>query len=205
MSKSRDHWQGIYASKKPDQVSWFQESATRSLELIKSLKPTPDVPLIDIGGGASRLADGLIEAGFTDISVLDLAEGALNYSRERLGSRAENVTWIHSDVLRFEPRRDYWIWHDRAFLHFLTRPEDQRAYVALLNKALKKGGFAIFAPFAEDGPEKCSGLEVCRYDFARIDRLISPGFKLITQSKESHITPAGKEQRFNYFLFEKTA
>ncbi len=205
MSKQRDHWQGIYASRKPEQLSWFQASSDKSLAMIASLRPLPEAPIIDVGSGASRLVDGLLDAGFNDVSILDLAEGALNYSRERLGERAEKVTWIHSDVLHFEPRRHYAVWHDRAMLHFLTRPEDQRAYVAILNKALSKGSFAIFAPFAEDGPEKCSGLDVCRYDASGMIRLLGPGYKLVTQSREDHITPSNKEQRFNYFLFEKTA
>ena len=156
-SESRKaHWQNVYSKKGENEVSWFQENPAPSLELIAQVDATPTSAILDIGGGASRLVDHLIDRGFQDVTVLDLSEAALEAAKARLGSHAAQVHWIVADATVWEPQRAYNIWHDRATFHFLTEDRDRAAYVARLERALKMGGYAI-ATFALDGPERCSG------------------------------------------------
>ena len=175
----QNHWENVYASKGENQVSWFQETPAISLELIALAGANRSSGIIDIGGGASRLADCLVSQDYEDVTVLDLSAAALAAAQSRMGEKANRVTWIAADVTSWEPTRTYDIWHDRAAFHFLTLAEDQAAYVARLRRALRPGGHAIIGTFALDGPERCSGLVVSRYDATSLAATLGSGFELI--------------------------
>jgi SAM-dependent methyltransferase len=175
----QDHWRNVYATKRENEVSWFQDSAVPSLELIEGIGATPHSHVIDIGGGASRLVDALTAKGFNHLAVLDLSEAALRSAQARLGASAAKVEWIVADVAAWEPRRLYDVWHDRAAFHFLTEAADRAAYVERLRRALRPGGHAIIATFAPDGPERCSGLPVMRYDAVSLSKTLGPPFDLM--------------------------
>ncbi len=160
------HWENVYGTKAENEVSWFQESPVPSLELIDLARPAPAAAIVDIGGGASHLVDELIDRGFTDVTVLDLSEAALDAARTRLGDKAGRARWIAADVTKWSPARLFDIWHDRAAFHFLTTEADQAAYVERLGKAVRPGGHVIIGTFAMNGPERCSGLPVVRHDAA---------------------------------------
>lgn len=197
------HWENVYASKGEADVSWFQETPALSVELMELVGATPDSAIIDIGGGASRLVDALVARGFKDLTVLDLSSAALAASRKRLGSQSDQVAWIAADITEWEPSRAYDIWHDRAAFHFLTDRADQAAYVARLESALRQGGHAIIGTFAPDGPEKCSGLPVVRYDATSLQEVLGPGFALVDSRRYNHTTPMGATQKFHFSTFRR--
>jgi trans-aconitate methyltransferase len=199
------HWQGIYTSKGEAEVSWFQESPAISLEMIELAGASPATAIIDIGGGASRLADALLDRGFQAVSVLDLSAAALETAKARLGGRASQIEWIVADITAWEPTRSYDVWHDRAAFHFLTEERDRAAYVARLVKAVTPGGHAIIATFAPDGPERCSGLPVMRYDAESLAAVVGDAFTLVTSRRHEHTTPWGATQRFQFSLFRRRA
>jgi SAM-dependent methyltransferase len=203
-SESRQaHWENVYTSKSENEVSWFQESPALSLALITALGAAANSAIIDIGGGASRLVDHLIEHGFHDVTVLDLSAAALEAAKARLGERAARAHWLVADATTWQPSRNYDIWHDRAAFHFLTEERDRAAYIARLTQALKIGGHAIIATFALDGPEKCSGLPVMRYDAARLGQTLGAGFKLLQSLGNDHATPWGSHQQFQFSVFQR--
>ncbi len=194
---SKDHWERVYARKATTAVSWFQEQAATSLRLIQATGLPVEASILDVGGGASVLVDDLLAAGYRDLTVLDLSGAALAAARARLGVRAEPVRWIEGDITRVElPAAAFDLWHDRAVFHFLTDPEDRRAYVRQLEHALKPGGHLIIATFAEDGPERCSELPVMRYSATRLAKEFAAGFSLQHAEKEAHHTPGGAVQSF---------
>jgi SAM-dependent methyltransferase len=197
------HWQSVYSAKAPSELSWHQDSLRVSLELIARAGIAREAAIIDVGGGASRLVDDLLGAGYSDISVLDISRRALDAARARLGARAKRVHWIAADITHWRPDRQYKFWHDRAVLHFLTDPADQEAYGAALRAALAPGGHAIVAGFAPGGPEKCSGLPIVQHDFESVSRILGGGFELVADEPETHITPRGTRQAFRYFLFHR--
>ena len=200
----QDHWDNVYTTKGENEVSWFQESPAPSLELMTIAGATLRSRVIDVGGGASRLADALLELGLQEVTVLDLSEAALAAAKSRLGTRAGQIEWIVADVTTWEPPlHAYDLWHDRAAFHFLTGESDQAAYVANLTKVLKLGGHAIIATFAPDGPERCSGLPIVRYDAETLARVLGAGFKLVESRRHAHRTPWGSEQRFQFSLFRR--
>ena len=199
----KEHWEKIYAEKKPGEVSWFQQNPEKSLELILSISSPQDDRIIDVGGGASVLVDKLLKNGFHFISVLDISEKALQYTKERLGSLADKITWITEDVTTFNPTANFDLWHDRAVFHFLTEKEDREKYVSAVKKSLKKDGYLIIATFAKDGPDKCSNLPVRQYDLALVQEELGNDFQLVRETFETHVTPWGKPQKFSYFLFKK--
>ena len=203
MLDRKKHWEKIYGEKKPDEVSWYQAHPQRSLELIRQAGVAKDGRVIDVGGGASRLVDLLLDEGFRHVSVLDISAGALRYAQERLGSRKKDVTWIESDVTESPLEGIYDLWHDRAVFHFLTEEGDRSKYLDGVRKALKSGGHLILAAFALDGPEKCSGLPVRRYDAALLRETLGADFDLLREIPESHKTPWETEQKFNYFLLKR--
>jgi trans-aconitate methyltransferase len=198
-------WESVYTQKGEDEVSWFQESPAQSLELIAEVGANPDTAIIDIGGGASRLVDSLVAKGFRSVTVLDLSEAALKAAQERLGQDAASVRWLVADATIWEPSQDYDVWHDRAAFHFLTEKKDRAAYVSRLRRALKVGGHAIIATFALDGPEKCSGLSVVRYDAASLGQTFGPEFRLIHTLRDEHTTPWGSQQIFQFSVFRREA
>ena len=201
MTDRRAHWEQVWRTKAPDQVSWYQREPAVSLELIAAAGIARDAGIIDVGGGASVLVDRLLDLGYTHLAVLDVAGAALQASRARLGPRAANVEWHEADVTSFEQPRRYGLWHDRAVFHFLTEAADRRSYVATLRKALKPGGSVVIAAFAPDGPPKCSGLDVMRHDEGSIGAELGPGFRLQEVRRETHRTPWQAEQRFIYCRF----
>lgn len=198
-SESKAHWEQVYRDKSPLDVSWYQSSPTLSLELILASGVGHGAPLIDVGGGASTLVDHLLDAGFTDVSVLDISTRALAHARQRLGDRAQQVHWIESDITRFAPDTSYRLWHDRAVFHFLTEAEDRRRYREVLERALVADGQLIIGTFAPGGPVRCSGLPIIQYDAARLQETLGECFTLIETRAEVHGTPAGKDQLFNFF------
>jgi SAM-dependent methyltransferase len=207
MNASRQaHWERVYTSKRENEVSWFQENPAPSLDLIAKAAATTVSSVIDVGGGASRLIDALVENGFRDVTVLDLSDAALMAAKARLLSRADQVQWVVADVTEWEPHGlIYDIWHDRAAFHFLTEERDRMAYVKRLIKAVKPGGHAIIATFAPDGPERCSGLPVQRYDAESLRRVVGGAFELIETLRHEHRTPWGSEQHFQFSLFRRGA
>jgi SAM-dependent methyltransferase len=203
-SESRQaHWQNVYTKKSENEVSWFQENPAPSLELIGQVGATSTSAIIDIGGGASRLVDNLVELDFENVTVLDLSEAALEAAKDRLGGRATRVQWIVADATVWEPREAYDIWHDRAAFHFLTEERDRAAYIARLEGALKVGGHAIIATFALDGPERCSGLAVVRYDPASLGQTLGRTFQLVDTRQHAHATPWGSNQSFQFSVFRR--
>lgn len=195
------HWQNVYQTKGERDVSWFQEIPTISLDLIRATGVDANASIIDIGGGASRLADALVTKGFRSVTVLDVSEKALAASRDRLGPMAKHMTWIVADVTAWRPDNSYDLWHDRAAFHFLTEPRDRTAYAECVRKAVRPGGHVIIGTFAPDGPERCSGLPVIRHDAASISEALGPSFKLIESRRHDHQTPGGTIQRFQFSWF----
>jgi SAM-dependent methyltransferase len=195
------HWENVYETKGEREVSWFQESPAPSLELIVLVGATPSSAIIDIGGGASRLVDGLLAQGYRDLTVLDLSSAALATARERLARDADRAKWVVADVTTWRPSERYDVWHDRAAFHFLNAPEEQAAYVGCLRQALKPGGHAIIGTFALDGPEKCSGLPVTRHSAKTIGELLGPDFKLVDNRRHQHATPWQSVQNFQFSTF----
>lgn len=201
----KHHWEQVYSTKAADSVSWFQERADQSLWFIHNTGLGKDAAIIDVGGGASRLVDDLVAEGYTDLTVLDLSSAALAVARKRLGNRAEGVHWLEGDITRTDfPAHRFDLWHDRAVFHFLTDPRDRHAYIERVMHSVRPGGHVVIATFAENGPEKCSGLPVARYEPETLHAEFGDAFELVAHEKESHQTPAGSIQQFVYCHCRKT-
>lgn len=200
----KGHWEGVYTTKGESEVSWYQAEPRLSLDLIEVADGGRRGRIIDVGGGASLLVDRLLDRGFSRVAVLDLSDAALAKSRDRLGKRAGEVEWIVADIARVEGIGTFDLWHDRAVFHFLTDPEDRRRYVDLARRTIPAGGHLLIATFADDGPTKCSGLDVCRYDARSLAGELGEGFALIADAKETHTTPWEATQSFVYGLFRRT-
>lgn len=197
--QSTEHWERVYATKSAESVSWYQPHADQSLALIRGTGTPRTGSIIDVGGGASTLADDLLADGYTSVTVLDLSASALEAARQRLGARAVSVSWRVGDVTSVQlPEHSYDVWHDRAVFHFLTAEQDRRAYVAQLRRSVKPLGHVIVATFAEDGPSQCSGLPVMRYSPEALHAQFGESFALLRQERESHHTPFGTVQKFIY-------
>ena len=194
----KTHWESVYGARKFTDVSWYQVRPETSLAFIEASGLSKDAPLVDVGGGASTLVDCLLERGFTDLTVVDIAEAALQQARARLGASAGDVDWQVADVLEFRPPRQYALWHDRAVLHFLTDATDRDRYCQSLHRALEPGGHLVLATFGTEGPQKCSGLPVRRYDVAMLSELLGAEFTNADDAIEIHKTPGGGEQQFLY-------
>lgn len=193
------HWEQVYASRQPTEVSWFQEHAVRSLRLIAGTAVPKSAAIIDVGGGASVLVDDLLATGYANVTVLDLSPTALSAARTRLGARASRVAWLEGDITTIRlPVHAFDVWHDRAVFHFLTTAEQRQAYVRQVLCAVKPGGHVIVSTFAEDGPLQCSGLPVMRYSAAGLHAEFGSPFELLGHEREEHLTPAGKTQNFIY-------
>lgn len=199
MRNARTHWQKVYSDKRPTEVSWYQPEAVLSLRLIRGAAPDSSAAIIDVGGGASTLVDGLLAAGYSRITVLDVSGAALAQATARLAEKAARVTWLEVDVLDAElPAGAFDVWHDRAVFHFLTDIADRRRYVEQVRASVRLGGSVVVATFASDGPKKCSGLDVARYDPQGIHDEFGPDFQLLESVREEHQTPGGVVQPFIY-------
>jgi SAM-dependent methyltransferase len=199
----QEHWDRIYSTYPPEELSWFQRHPALSIELIGRAAAGRKVSIIDVGGGDSLLVDGLLALGYEDLTVLDVSPAALDRARRRLGDKAESVDWIASDVTRYRPERRFDLWHDRAVFHFLTEADDRLRYVEVMKRALGEGGRAVVSAFSPDGPSKCSGLEVRRYSAAALSEELGPSFELVESRQQAHQTPAGKSQSFAYGRFAR--
>lgn len=196
----KEHWDSIYRSKSEEEMSWTQPEPHISLKLIREVCSSGQV--IDVGGGTSVLAERLLEQGYK-VTVLDISEAAIERSRKRLGAKENNIKWIVADVSA-EPSLDPCdVWHDRAVFHFLTDPGDRAAYRKLLLQSVPVGGYAVIGSFAPDGPQKCSGLEVRRYDGPMLAGELGLQFTLLKSEPEMHMTPWGKQQSFQFSLFKR--
>ena len=203
MSDRTTHWQNVYATKGETEVSWFQDSPAISHEMIRAASPNYDAAIIDIGGGASRLVDALLQDGYRDLAVLDLSANALDAAKKRIGASASAVDWIVADATTWRPVKSYDVWHDRAAFHFLTDPRDRAAYVERLRFAVAPSGHVVIATFALDGPEKCSGLPVQRHDSASLSAELGPEFELVETRSEIHHTPWQSTQAFQFSRFRR--
>lgn len=196
-----DHWDEVYRTKADADVSWYQESPDVSLELLAGIDGVGS--LVDVGGGTSRLVDALLERGW-DVAVLDVSEAALDRARQRLGSLADRVSWVVSDVTSWRPPRTFDVWHDRAVFHFLTDPGDVDRYRTVLAQAVRPGGYAVLATFAADGPPTCSGLPVQRYDADALAGVFVDQWTVVTSRRHVHVTPWGAQQPFTWLLLRRT-
>jgi hypothetical protein len=203
MIGARAHWNTTYTNKTDTQVSWYQPNPERSLALIRSAVSSRSAGIIDVGGGTSRLVDSLLADGYSDLTVLDVSEVALDRSKARLGEAAGKVTWITADVTQWRPQRTWGVWHDRAVLHFLTDRAAQDAYIAALKRGTATGSAVIMATFALSGPERCSGLPVQRYSPQTLAERFGPDFTLYAEAAETHPTPFGTTQEFCYAAFRR--
>lgn len=196
---TKDHWETVYQTKAPDAVSWYAPHLDTSLRLIERAAPDKDAAIIDVGGGEATLVDDLLAHGYSRISVLDISQAAVDVARRRLGRDAARVDWRVADVTQADlPAQYYDVWHDRAVFHFLTDPQQRIAYVRQVARAVKRGGHVIVATFGPQGPEKCSGLQVVRYDSSSLHEQFGGQFKLLDSSTEIHQTPFGTTQQFLY-------
>jgi len=197
----RAHWEHVYQTKRPDQVSWFQAEALLSRQLIEEVAPDRSAHIIDVGAGASTLVDGLVRAGYRNVTVLDISPAALDIAQRRLGLDAASVRWLADDVLSATlERASLDVWHDRAVFHFLTDPADRSRYVAQVRSAVRPGGYVLVATFAEDGPTRCSGLDTARYSPDALHREFGDAFALVDSRREVHSTPSGAQQAFTYCI-----
>jgi 2-polyprenyl-3-methyl-5-hydroxy-6-metoxy-1,4-benzoquinol methylase len=195
------HWEKVYDSKAPDAVNWYRPHLELSLELIRRAAPEPSASIIDVGGGESTLVDDLIGHGYENITVLDISRLAIEITRKRLGAASSRVHWLVADITdtQLEPVA-YDLWHDRAVFRFLTAPDARVAYVRQVANAVKPGGHVIVSTFGPEGPTKCSGLNVVRYDAEKLNGEFGVHFQLLDSSKELHRTPFGTVQQFLYCL-----
>jgi 2-polyprenyl-3-methyl-5-hydroxy-6-metoxy-1,4-benzoquinol methylase len=197
------HWAQVWTDRDPTEVSWHQVVPTRSLALVQQVAPDRDARIVDVGGGASTLVDHLLEAGYRDVTVVDVAARAMERARERLGARATQVRWVTADVTTLDLGGPVDVWHDRAVFHFLTADADRQRYLDRLLAHVPVGGHVVLATFSLAGPETCSGLPVRRYDAAGLAAVIGPAFTLVTSVEETHRTPAGHPQAFVYVVLRR--
>ena len=199
----KDHWENVYNTKKENQVSWFQSTPQKSIDLIKSINLDLKSNIIDVGAGDSRLVDNLISLGFKNITVLDISSKSIEKAKIRLGEKSELINWVESDINDFQSDAKYDLWHDRAAFHFLKSTENIKSYVNLVNKLINNKGYLILATFSKKDPLKCSGLEISQYDSKGISELFE-NFNLNHSEIYIHKTPFNTNQEFIYNILSKT-
>lgn len=193
------HWERVYGTKAPTEVSWFSPHLQTSLSLIERVAGERSASIIDVGGGESTLIDDLIARGYSNVTVLDISRTAIEHTKQRLGSASDGVKWLIADITQADlPARSYDVWHDRAVFHFLTERAERLSYVRQVASAVRSGGHVIVGAFGPEGPNKCSGLDVMHYDAESLHGEFGPRFRLIGSSKELHETPSGSTQQFLY-------
>lgn len=202
-SDEQKHWVQVYEEKAPTEVSWYQASPEPSLRALSRFGASASSSFIDVGGGASNLVDALLEHGWQDITVLDIAASALEVAKARIGQLADKVHWEVADITKWHPARRFDVWHDRAVFHFLTEPQQREAYRQALSQGVVVGGLVIIATFALDGPERCSDLPVQRYDAPGLADEMGNMLRLIDAWREQHVTPWGAKQSFNWCAFRR--
>ena len=196
---AKNHWEKIYSTKAPDAVSWYRAHLETSLALIERAAGAISASIVDVGGGESTLVDDLLARGYQNITVLDISETAIDATKKRLGTAAEHVSWLVGDITKIQlAPNTYDLWHDRAVFHFLITPEQRAAYVRQVAAAVRPGGHVIVSTFGPEGPTKCSGLDVVRYDEESLHKQFGVRFRLEESSKELHQTPFGTTQQFLY-------
>ena len=203
MKDRKTHWETIYQTKKPTDVSWYQPKPTTSLNFISELNLKKDAKIIDIGAGESFLADFLLADGFTDLTILDISGEALDHARSRLAEKAKILKWITADISHFVPEEKYDLWHDRAAFHFLTEEIQVQNYLKTLINSINPGGYVILGTFSDKGPAKCSGIEIQQYSIAEMSDLLSDSFQKLHCENIDHITPSGAVQNFTFCSFQK--
>lgn len=201
MNSRKEHWEKVYATKQPHEVSWTQEKPKTSLDFFQSFKLDKNAKIIDIGGGDSKLVDYLLDEGYENISVLDISSNAIERAKQRLGDKATKVNWIVSDVTEFKPNEKYDCWHDRATFHFLTKNEEVNSYLEIAQKAINS--YMVIGTFSENGPKKCSMLDVHQYTEDELQIQLEKGFEKIKCVNEDHITPFNTTQNFLFCSFKR--
>lgn len=199
----KEHWEKVFATKQETEVSWFQKNPKTSVQFFINYKISKDAKIIDIGGGDSYLIDHLLNLGYTNLSLLDISENAINRIKKRLGKKAEKVTFIISDVLDFKPENTFDVWHDRASFHFLTSKEDISKYNLIVSQAIAKNGYLFVGTFSENGPLKCSGLEIFQYSESKFNAVFGNDFNILNCFTENHQTPFETIQNFIFCSFLK--
>jgi SAM-dependent methyltransferase len=199
---STAHWDSVWQTRRADDVSWHQPDPELSRRLIRQLS-TPSSSVVDVGGGASRLVDHLLADGYEDVTVIDIADAALEQARRRLADREAMVTWITGDITEHDFGRTFDVWHDRAVFHFMTDDAERERYLGTMRLSLVSGALAILATFAPDGPDRCSGLPVRRYGEAEMTAVLGDGFEPVSHHREMHMTPAGAPQSFVYGVYRR--
>lgn len=197
------HWQALYSAKKHNELTWYQNTPQVSLDFIKDLHLDKSADLLDVGAGASKWVDYLLQEGYTNLSVLDISASALKQSQSRLDKHSAKVTWLCGDITKYQFNKNFRLVHDRAVFHFLTNEESRKKYIKNISSVLHSGSYFVISTFAEDGPLKCSGLEVIRYSKSKLIKEFEPFFKCIHFKKELHKSPKNMEQKFNYWVFQK--
>lgn len=203
-STAEQHWDEVYETKGPREVSWYQREPKMSLVLIEELDLALDAAIVDVGAGTSSLAARLLARGLGDITVLDLSARALELARAEQGADTARVTWLQQDLLSWSPRRQYDLWHDRAVFHFLVDPAERARYTEILRSATRPGGKVIVGTFAADGPTTCSSLPVARYDAEQLASAFGESFTLLATRREEHRTPTSSVQPFTWITLERT-
>ena len=199
MDQKKKHWENVFQTKTPQEVSWTEAYPEKSIELIQSFNLDKSSSIIDIGGGDSLLVDALLELGFTDLTVLDISEKALKRAQKRLGERAQYIHWIESDILDFNPTKNYTLWHDRASFHFLTASRDIKKYTEIVTQSYAK--HLVIGTFSTSGPEKCSGLLITQYDCKKLKNCFSSYYNQVDCIEIKHITPFNSKQDFIFSRF----
>jgi SAM-dependent methyltransferase len=202
-ASDQKHWDAIYSTKSEEEVSWFQPYPKTSMEFVELFRLPLDANIIDIGGGDSHFVDALLDKGFENIYVLDISAAAIEKTKRRLGERSSKIHWIVSDVTEFKPPVRFDLWHDRAAFHFLTTEDKIYKYVSIAEEAIRQNGYLILGTFSEDGPEKCSGLEIKKYSEASMSARFEVSFQRIKCVHEDHITPFDTVQNFLFCSFQK--
>lgn len=200
----KQHWEKVYRTRTPEQLSWTQAVPQTSLDFIDLFRLPADAPILDVGGGDSRLVDYLLDEGFLNITVIDISEEALQRARIRLGEKAEKVKWIVSDITEFHPDGAYALWHDRATFHFMTTSSQVTRYLAAASMAVAAGGYAVIGTFSENGPHRCSGLPVRQYSEEELGDALKRNFEKIRCVTEDHETPFRTHQEFLFCSFRRS-
>jgi ubiquinone/menaquinone biosynthesis C-methylase UbiE len=202
---TQQHWEEVYATKQENERSWFQSYPSTSMSFFVDLNLSKDMNIIDVGGGDSHFVDALLDLGYTNVWVLDLSSHAIERARERLGDRAASVHWVVGDILDFSPPTTFGFWHDRAAFHFLTSPEQIDTYIALAERSIAPNGYMVIGTFSEEGPTKCSGLEIKQYSATSIKERFAHGFDRYTCIENVHTTPFETTQNFVFCRFQRKA